>query len=737
MLELIGRCSIDIEKIRKNLPELVVKERLVDTREDKDYKSIWSHIYDCPAYTGDNCSIFRKAYDITYVKDLYWSGFANPNSPEEKKKIILESFNKMLEKWLDEIKETNYILKCYYQDEVISLVGASLNSEVLRIFPSKYVKVEQYKDYSNLTGAERRALLGSSDKDNHIRTDASIISLDEKSINDVVKEKIQTENKVDNIKAQIEDIKNSRTDELAKLQAEIDKKVAELNQRKQKLIEVLDQKKEEMEQELEKLEMTIYKLDSEIYAIRCYTGEILELKKIRSGKSASEDTPLVFYQKLRYLDEELGKIASIYNVDFDDAKYFEKLLICRDDVFNVFAPSARSLMLVRVSKSGVGYTTRELNHNLLETYEKYLGKKVAIILRDGENLYLAWTDDEKISFSNEAFYKVGYAEVTDAEKIQYEQKPYESDKSYQKRIKQLNRKNMNEQLGRYYIFSIVQGILDRHLISFPEKVQLPNSPYIIMSYADGWISTNKYGQLNDMIDRCNRSVKKGDFILTTQSLIAHKYSGSWVNDRGRGEKNRTHDVSAVDCAVYPINLVEHEAKYLIEHRYLNVYNKEVKVNSSNYLTDEMYDNFMKKEDISSYTVSKEDGSDTYHYYVSLEKAWSYSGARANFEVYKNEFINLTFMNSVWLQYVITNQKTSNINIGGQTVDFAHLLPYLKKALQFTKEREETAAEYISKIYPELLKNEEWPVLLSEWMLDKDVHNLSEFRIKQFVKQVKG
>lgn len=56
-------------------------------------------------------------------------------------------------------------------------------------------------------------------------------------------------------------------------------------------------------------------MDTEIYSIRCYMGEVINFLPITKGKHAPEKEPVVIYQKVRYLDEELGKWVSIYGYD--------------------------------------------------------------------------------------------------------------------------------------------------------------------------------------------------------------------------------------------------------------------------------------------------------------------------------------------------------------------------------------------------------------------------------------
>lgn len=38
--------------------------------------------------------------------------------------------------------------------------------------------------------------------------------------------------------------------------------------------------------------------------------------------------------------------------------------------------------------------------------------------------------------------------------------------------------------------------------------------------------------------------------------------------------------------------------------------------------------------------------------------------------------------------------------------------------------------------PSIAKDPEWPARLSEWMLEKDVHNFSEYQTKRFCKAYK-
>ena len=95
-----------------------------------------------------------------------------------------------------------------------------------------------------------------------------------------------------------------------------------------------------------------------------------------------------------------------------------------------------------------------------------------------------------------------------------------------------------------------------------------------------------------------------------------------------------------------------------------------------------------------------------HFYISLKKQWSYSDARANFEVFREEFVNLTYMNSAWLTYILQTQKKGDIVIGSQSINFAHLIPYLKKMLDFVRKREAEEVELLAKLESEIADDPE-------------------------------
>lgn len=532
----------------------------------------------------------------------------------------------------------------------------------------------------------------------------------------------------------------------------------------------------------------IFLLDTELYSIRCFMGETVDFVQLCKGEAALESEPAIFYQKLRYLDEEMGKWVSLYEFDGWDFKYFEQALQYREDLRELFAPGPKSISLIKVSKSGRCFQGNELIANSLREYEVYHGKTVGILLRDGGNLWIGWTDEEKIYLHDgNAFYRPEKKEssISDA--------PRESS-------------SKEEIASRYFIFSIMQGVLlNRKLLRLPERVNIfqPN-PYFIFSMADGWLEDDRYGTFSDIVARTDAPLIKGDMILTTIRICrddASVYYGHstindvWNNNRGRGAKNRTHDAYIPDFTIVPVNCIDKYQYYdvifqkyrlnikdvvdstrvegncsYISHHYETEKTMEpvgTAIISLEFTNGKLYGEYaipkcISPEDIYQYAKQrgycKEDSyidsvneSNSYYtiydhtefvkeevrYFISAKKSDSnYWGdgkdAYANMEILRNEYLNLTFLNSVYVSYAIQNRKIGGWQRANEIVDYASSIPYLNMALQYLREREKEEAAILMK-YMQLYDG--WQVELSEWRLKHNYHRLTDTRAKKFMKYI--
>lgn len=549
------------------------------------------------------------------------------------------------------------------------------------IVPKWAIKKEMLKDYSDRALSEIRSMKSLDGMGQGIIPIGSALSVTTQA---QVESKINTANgEIATLNSIMDDVKNAKTAELEILQKEIDKKVQELEARKKELLAELEAKQNELNAKKEELEKELFMLESEIYSIRCFLGEVVDFVKLRSGSPAPVDAPITLFQKIRFLDEELGKLVSLYDFDFGDIEKFELLLKHRDDILDVFCPNDKCISLIRISKTGkyYGYT------DILETlklYEVYHGMTIGILIRNGENLYIGWTDENKINIRDDNFFF-----TPETKKVMEEDEERTENTS------------VNEMVSRYFVFSVLQGALcNSKLLALPEDVK-PDftrpSEYIIYSVADTWLTDNRYGTFDEMIKKCNSRIIAGDYVLTL------KYNYDKDGYRGHSDyRNLTRDVSVKDRGIYQIRLVERH-------------------------TDE--------------EIKKDHWLSKVKYYISLKKNYDddfvYRGyncydrqrdAYALFRVYDDEFINLTYMNSAWLKYVITTQHLGDAR--QRLGHYAEAIRYLNDALKFIKEREKEEAKWLSQYVD--ITDDMWAAL-SDWKLEKGVRNINNYQAKRFAK----
>lgn len=715
----IGLASVNFDALFEGIYD--------DLVEEHQNKTIWQHLYSVwgKSQQNDEFNIAKTGHDNFFVSlRKYFSSDLKSKEEVMSEFIDIWRFPKLV------VEKQYEHFRCLYTDDVMTIITLGGLASTFTV-PSKYVSVTLFTDYDNLSSSERDALVNTGNASGAVVKPTSGLTVTS------AKENLASLNAdMSKLEKVMEDTEDGNVDEVRELKDKIEAMQQVLQEKINVLMADLQKKKAEIQQQKEDMENKIYMLDSEIYSIRCYTGECVEFHKVRAGSPAKPETPLILQQKMRYLDEELGKLASVYDVDFSDTTILEELISVNDIVFEQFMPSPRCMTLVRVSRDNKRIVMSEKYANMLDWTEKYRGRCIGILLRDGENLYAAWTDEDRISFKDDFFFRPGVSDEIDSET---EKSRFETDESYQSRMKQMAKRRLAEAVGRSFIFSMLQGVVDRKMIRFPAgaavKVNRP-SDYIIRSFADGWITDERYGSFDEMISRCNETIAEGDVVITMQYLRpVHRdrsWGGDerWNNDRGIGERNRTHDVSAYDCTLYPINKVVTTWDGTI---FWTDGEKQCETSFSEENAEKI-GKMIDRRNGDGNTVLRTDFSEQRdHFYISLKKQWSYADARANFEVFKEEIVNLTYMNSAWLTYILQTQKKGDIVIGGKAINFAHLIPYLKKMLDFVRKREAEELDLLAKLEPAIADDTEWPAKLSEWKLEHGVRKITEYQAKRFAK----
>lgn len=712
----------DADGILEKLAALT-KNRRVGGRVDPFYECAY-HMF---TVTGGYSN-----YPPSNTKEAKWPGC------REKVTQRLEKFRMFAEEFEQPVRVAEWV-----PGEYAFLYFGNPTSGIVVLSPEVYLEYVQDKDYSSMTAQEVRRLLGAAGQaqEQSLLPVNAESSLTKAGVTDALNAQIQD---IEKLQKEMDDVKGAKTGELARIQTEIERLKRDLDERKVTLMASLKEKMAEMEQMKENLENQIYLLDSQIYAICCYAGEVVRFARIRSGKNASPEEPIVIHQKLRFLDEELGLLASLYNIQWNDVGMFEDFLKHSPLALDTFAPNKRCVVLVRLSRSAkqLGRNTDNPYSNMLEDYEYYHGKTVGIVIRNGENLYLGWTDEERVHIEDDL---ISTPVVTNVEPAKAPVFHFESErKQYEKEQKELRKKLMDGMVSRSFVYNILQGVVDNTpMLPLPAGVRLnKQSKYVVYSIADKWLTDDRYGNFTDLIKQCNENATKGDMVLVVQHLVPEhenfsggRYWGAdrpWDNSRGRGEANRTHDASVDDCTIYPINLVEFDRPVeMARYKWKGVSGE------WHEYTDQL-DRVQEDEDhviLETYTYRKR------HVFVSVEKTESrnwegYKGdVRANFELYKDEYINLTYMNSVWLEWVITNKKLGGWTIGGKKVDYAYAIRYLKTAMDYIRKREEEEKALIDEVDPNVCTDTQWPLRLTQWKLANHVRNITPYQAKRFVRDI--
>lgn len=715
----------------------------------------------------------NKIDKIYSVYDRYTSSrnFLSDNS-EEYRQTLIEGFNKAapnylanLKSHLDYCEEFNQRIPVIFVHEQFYLIKLGKDSYIIPT-SAPGLAFTPLKDYSSISISEIHSLKAAPGAENSASND-SATSLDSVTHLHLSERQASLNLQMDGLCKDMDAVKEGKHEEVKELQAQIDKLTQEMAAKKDALMAQLNAKMQQFEEMKKQLEQQIYVLDSEIYSIRCFFGEVVDFTRLRKGARADINTPVVLYQKLHYLDEEMAKICGFYNLEADELDMFEKLIARRDDVFDTFLHAPKSIALVRLSKDGKRFTHSEAYHNMLEAYDLEHANTIGILIRDGENLYIGWTDDTRINVKEDMFYAPGENIVVE-------------DENTAKKVE--NDSDLTSVASRYFIFSILSGVLrgnyENTILRLPESVDLlaPNK-YVIYSTAEDWLEDNRFGSAADIIDKCNSDIQLGDHVITVQGVYPYQSSHGggyqpYCNDRGIGDRNRTHDVSASDKTIYPINLINWRGSAITYYRKPtkaemepDKLNRHAKIYKSDELVEEKFyfDDKAKLSDWKSYfdenrrkwleryypelalIVGEPELTDIRtHYYVSLLK-WNgdyvYNGgryterqrdSRANFELDPTEFINVEVMNSEWIKYLIVTKKVAGVRIGGREINYNYFIPYLNRMLEHVKKRETEEYQAISQ-HVDLSGCPMWMVELSEWKIRTRHHKIGVKYAKQFAK----
>jgi len=596
-------------------------------------------------------------------------------------------------------------LRLFYIDDVAAVVGYN---NIRHILPAELVTKEELKNYDGLTGAQMRQIAA---------PNTNLPAISGQLTKETAKTQIDEINKaISDLSAKKDAIESMEAEELKDIKSQLDALMLKMKERQESLMAQLNEKKQEMEAKMTEFQKQLFMLETQIYGIRCYLGEVVSFYTVRDGKPAPEEEPIVIYQKIRYLDEELGRYASLYH--FGDSHKTDETLLSvlkhREDIAELLAPGQKSISVAKLSRTGTVKGQHPVFANTLEDYELYHANQLAILIRNGEQLHITWLDADKINLDSEDAFLTPGNFSTDEEPAsgRHFASSWITERQREEELRRANEKNRHEFLSRWFFFNILQGILDNGgLICIPEKVSLTRqqSPYIVFSKAEGWITTSGYGTFCEMLEKSQTiPLVRGDMVLTGMRIKRgdnNYYRGDdrWNNDRGIGDKNRTRDISLPAKHILPINKVLPE---IVVKYTANVYKAKL-------ICDPHGIPMYRHADGSKSSIRRDETDEIDHYETT------YSAELTN-EFDHEETWELTVNPAHWYSYEKSYRKLSKSTLKrfcGKTEEEAYYLrdgrAVLVRSFGFGPQKEITEPVYWMKITDaEVVREEDWEYYIS-------------------------
>ena len=144
---------------------------------------------------------------------------------------------------------------------------------------------------------------------------------------------------------------------------------------------------------------------------------------------------------------------------WDRLGMFEEFLCHSPVALDTFAPNDRCIMLVRLSRTGrkLGMDDRYPYANMMTEYNYYHGKTVGIIIRNGENLYIGWTDEDRVHIDDDLIISKVVTDVQPAVEPEFNS-AYTREQD-EKRQRQQAKALLDGIISRSFVYNILQGIV--------------------------------------------------------------------------------------------------------------------------------------------------------------------------------------------------------------------------------------------------------------------------------------
>lgn len=341
--------------------------------------------------------------------------------------------------------------------------------------------------------------------------------------------------------------------------AEIENLKAQMEAKISAMYEMQAQMMSELQAKIKKYEHELLVMRTDLTAFEYRHGLTIDFTRITSGKYAPVEQPIVVYQKLIYLDEDLPRFEKLYDVD---AGSLEVALKHSPALLEHISPTNKGVSFLKMRNASGKF---ELNNTVMKFIEDTMPNQIGVLVRNGENTWLTWLDSDKVSFSQDSFASVSSQE------------------------KELSVKLVQ---SRYYVFNIILGLIERGEMLQLDHVPVDvfSDPSIILSNADSQITDSTYIELGALLHTLNDYSKAEDpiFILNsfTDQAKYHSYYGGGTTERGRGDNALTDDTT-VKRGISKIRGIDYFSDFTYRFYVAGVkgnhYRREAKISPSLYI----------------------------------------------------------------------------------------------------------------------------------------------------------
>lgn len=212
----------------------------------------------------------------------------------------------------------------------------------------------------------------------------------------------------------------SKLEEVNILKAQMEAKISELHEQQALMLQKMEAKLAEY-----KHQFLIMKTD--ITAFEYRHGLTVNFTPIHKGEKAPVEQPIIVHQKIIFLDEDLPRLQEIYDTDSNS---LEVAIKNSDALLEHICPTNKGITFLKNRHSSKKY---HLNNTVMEFILDTTPNSVGMVVRNGENVWLTWFDENDIELSEDSFASKATDEYTSLSLVK----------------------------SRYYISNVILGLIER------------------------------------------------------------------------------------------------------------------------------------------------------------------------------------------------------------------------------------------------------------------------------------